>query len=356
MVELKELNFYNFVTDLFFHPKHAVPHDQKKSLAITIALSTLSLGIVPLTIGIGWGVGKAGSWIKKKFSATDKKTKAVAQVHLAPTRSAVVKEPIRYQKEANGAPHIVPKNKGKLLGQGCWSKVYEHRDKPELAIKVIPSAFEYNKGAMLNHPVLAKSKELFIKEYPDNRPDKYKLVMEKVVGKKITSFQDSDDTIPKETAIKLIEQAKECCTYLFQSGVYWSDVNDGNIIIENETENLRLIDFGYWGIQDSSEERVKRLLLGAMELTTWIVGNSACVKKNGCKDDGKKKEIVFPKKFFNEQLLYDQIITVKFIDWEHNWMRKIATKLKKMNENQMEAFISSYFDNVIANLKKQEPL
>ena len=351
MCELKELNFYNFITDLIFHPEHATSKDQKKSLAITIAVSTLSFGIIPLTIGIGWGVGKAVAWIKKKFSATDIKTKTVAQAHLRSHCLAVVKEAVRYQKETKNVPHIIPKNKDKLLGQGVNAKVYEHGNNPKLAIKVVPNAHEYEIGAMLNHPVLAKSHELFIKEYPDNRPDKYKLVMEKVDGKKLTSFQQSADSIPKEIAVKLIEQAKEFCIYLFQSGVYWKDVNDGNIFIENNTNNLRIIDLGYWSKEVNSEERVKHLLLGAMELTTWIVGNSSCVKKNGVKDREKKKEIAFPKKFFNEQIRDNQILSLYSYS-NASWMQKIAAKLEITNKNQMEAFISSYFDNVIANLDK----
>lgn len=354
MVLMCELNLYNFITDLIFYPEHAKPEDQKKSLAITVALSLLSLGIIPLTIGIGWGVDKAVSWIKNKFSETDKKAKEVAEVHIMPYGIRAVKEAVRYQKEAKGVPHLVPKNKNKLLGRGANGKVHEHRNNPKLAIKVVPNTHEYEIGAMLNHPLLAKSHELFIKEYP-NRPDKYKLLMEKVDGKKLTSFQQSADVIPKEIAVKLIEQAKELCIYLFQSGVYWKDVNDGNIFIEKSTNNLRVIDFGYWNKEANSEERVKHLLLGAMELTTWIVGNSSCVKKNGVKDREKKKEIAFPEKFFDEQIKYNQILSL-YSDFTAPWMQKIATKLKEMNENQMETFISNYFDHVIANLNKHKSL
>ena len=92
-----------------------------------------------------------------------------------------------------------------------------------------------------------------------------------------------------------------------------------------------------------------------MELTTWIVGNSACVKKNGGKDRQKKKEIAFPEKFFNQQIQDNQILSL-YSNFSTSWMQEIATKLEKMNENQIEAFISSYFDNVIANLNKQKSL
>lgn len=349
MNEFKELNFYNFVTDLIFHSEHAKPKDQKKSLAITIALSVLSLGIIPLAIGIGWSVGKAISWIKQKFSPADKKIKALAKDHLRAPDLAGVKGVVRYQKEAKGAPHIIPKNKEKLLGQGMYAKVHEHKNNPKLAIKVIPNSHEYEIGAMLNHPVLAKSHELFIKEYPDDRPDKYKLVMEKVDGKSLASFQQSADAIPKEIAIKLIEQAKECCIYLFQSNVYWKDVNDGNIFIENNTDNLRIIDFGHWDKEMNSEERVKHLLLGAMELTGWIVGNSSCVKKDGVKDRERKKEIAFPEEFFDEKIGVHQILSV-YSYLGDSWMKKITTKLKGMDQDQMKALISNYFDHVIAKL------
>lgn len=325
----------------------------KKSVIVMFALSILSFGIFPLTIGIGWCLAKAISWISKTNSTTDKKTETVAQDHFESHSSMDDGKPIRYKKEAKGAPHIVPKNKKKKLGRGTSSTVYEHRNNPNQAIKIISSADEYEIGAKLNHPVLAKSHQLFIKEYP-YAPVKYKLVMEKVEGKQLTKFQLSDDIIPNKLAVKLIEQAKEVCIYLFQSGVYWKDVNDGNILIENNTENLRIIDFGFWRNEADAEVRVKHLLLGAMELTGWIVRNSSCVKENGEKDRTKIKSIAFPIEFFNEQIKNNQIISAYNQYFDTSWMENISTRLKKMNENQMIEFIAEYFDSVIKKLNNSD--
>lgn len=356
MNNLKELNFYNFFTDLIFNPEHAIPEDRNKSLALSIALGIFSLGAIPLVVGAGWGISRGITWIKESLSPLQQKTDGVARTKFEePVGICIVKEPIRYQKEAKGSKHVIPKNKNKPLGKGASSgEVYELKNDPDSAVKVISSPQEYEIGAMLGHPVLAKSYELYIKEYADGRQDKHKLVMEKVNGKSLTKFQQSADVISRETAIKLIEQAKGCCKYLFRSGVYWADVNDGNIFIENRTEKLRLIDFGHWKKEENAQDRAKRLLVGAMELTTWIVGNSSCVKKDGIKDREKKKVIAFPEKFFNEQIQLNQVMSLNFPIGMPGitWMETIAGKLEGMNEEQMEALISSYFDEVIANLKK----
>lgn len=74
MVPLKELSFNTFFTDLIFYPEHAVPQDQKKALALSIALGIFSLGIFPLIVGVGWSVDKAITWLKEKLTYTEKKT------------------------------------------------------------------------------------------------------------------------------------------------------------------------------------------------------------------------------------------------------------------------------------------
>jgi hypothetical protein len=61
----QELSFQTFFSDLIFHPGHAHPQDQKKCLIISIALGIFSLGVIPVLIGIGWGIREVVLWIKK---------------------------------------------------------------------------------------------------------------------------------------------------------------------------------------------------------------------------------------------------------------------------------------------------
>ena len=67
-----ELSFKNFFSDLIFHPEHARPEDQKKCLILSVALGIFSLGIIPLVVGIGWGVRKVVSWVTDKSPAEEK--------------------------------------------------------------------------------------------------------------------------------------------------------------------------------------------------------------------------------------------------------------------------------------------
>lgn len=400
MDPLKQLSFTNFVTDLIFHPEHAVAEDQNKALVLSVVLGIFSLGIFPLVVSIGWGVSKVASWVKEKLSNSEQKTNDVFHANISdpnkadndlkvnsilnliaangnlkkkpefaggnasPTHNTIVHnahlnpvpEPKSYHKGGpkNGAPK---RNKNKQLGKGNMAgAVFENKNNPKRAIKIISSPQEYEMGAALNHPVLAKAYSLHIKKYDGtNRNDKHKLDMEKISGKNITHFQFGSSAIPKEQALKLITQAKDCCKYLFRAQVGWKDVNDGNIFIENNTNNLRLIDFGFWQQVENPQERAVMLLLGAMEMNGWIIRNSSCVKKGPEKDRELAKAITFPENFFEEKVDLNQIISMCFGGNPYknaSWMKKIEEKIKSMDEAQLEAFISSYFDSVIENLQK----
>lgn len=75
MTPCKKLNFYNFITDLIFHPDHALPEDRKTTKIITVALGILTLGAFHLGIAISWGIHKIITSIKN-LSAIEKKTDA----------------------------------------------------------------------------------------------------------------------------------------------------------------------------------------------------------------------------------------------------------------------------------------
>lgn len=420
MNDLKELTVYNFVTDLYFHPERA--REKEKSLALSVVFGILSLGAIPAAVAVIQGICNAVSCLSKESPREEKIRKVFhenrprqptlvnSESHLLPQqmksrrtdnqlsqknrvktakadskessknlKSRKVKgkkEPSRacnvipvgefdYNKEPKGTDkleHVVPK--GKELGTGAGGKVYLHKLNPDLAIKVIKNKTEYEIGRKLNHPTLTKTHALFNKHYPKakDRQDpiiKHKLVMDTVDGKNVHKYQDSNDTIAKDLAIKLIEQAKECCIYLFDNKVIWKDVNDGNIFVESGTQDLKLIDFGHWEENiDDPKKRVKELLLGAMELNGWIVGNSSCTKKSkNDKNRELKRELAFPKAFFGEQINANQIMSLNNTWYlEASWMKKIDNDIAGKNDDELKAYISAYFDAVIGGLRNAKDL
>ena len=73
-MEYQPLTFYNFFSDLIFHPEHADPAERTKCVIISIALGVLSLGVVPAVVGFGWGV----RWLMENLSTQDKKIQIIA--------------------------------------------------------------------------------------------------------------------------------------------------------------------------------------------------------------------------------------------------------------------------------------
>ncbi len=69
--------------------------------------------------------------------------------------------------------------------------------------------------------------------------------MDKIVGTKCSGYyQGNVDKLSLEEVCKTLQQAKECCLYLFEKRVAWSDLNKGNIFITTAGKNLMLCDLG----------------------------------------------------------------------------------------------------------------
>lgn len=250
----------------------------------------------------------------------------------------------------NKGEKILNINKEKKLGKGTEATFYEHGGDSSLAVKIIDDTNEYELGAKLDHPVLAKTYNLYTKEYPDQRSPKNRIVMDKVEGTNLTTYQKSDKTISTAQAIHLLGQAKDCCSYLYREGICWRNINEGNIFIEDASKDLKLINFGDWHAETSPNKRTEALLLGAMEITGWIVRNSALVKTN---IDNKDRElaikIMFPEKFFeNEQLDIYQVSSMHPIFYANTpWVAKIH----EMEDDKLILHLQGYFDHVIEKLQ-----
>lgn len=93
----------------------------------------------------------------------------------------------------------------------------------------------------------------------------------------------------------------------------------------------------------------------------WVISNSSSVYNGEEQDGALYRKIVFPEIFFEEQIELDLIETLNGSTLGEEkyratttWMSKIDKKIVEMNEIQMEAFLSDYFDNVINNLNNAQ--
>lgn len=270
---------------------------------------------------------------------------------------------------------VIPRNKNKRLGQGnIAGAVYEHGENSKLAVKKlegvegvgmvvfglqIPEARqgnEYKIGATLHHPNLARTYQLYTEQYaPDEKGvqkrDKNFIVMDKVEGKNMSHYYTRNKIISPAQAAKLLNQAKDCCGYLFDQNIVWKDVNDGNIFIEKKTDNLKLIDFGMWRNEEDPKAKGFDLLFGAMELAGWVVRNTPQGKKENEKRAEFLTKVLFPESFFNEKLDYMPISSFSSNIYEREeWVQNLQQKMKTMSDEEIKAFVTSYFDHVIEEL------
>lgn len=253
------------------------------------------------------------------------------------TASETAPEPIRYKKGETKTQDILPRNKKKLLGTGSAGSVYEHKENSKLAIKKT-NLREYEMGATLDHPVLAKTYRAYTKEYPENsgKPPVNRIVMDKIEGKIMANFTREENVISIEQAVKLLSQAKDCCSYLFDQNIVWYDIHDENSFIEDKTGNLKLIDFGSWRKVEDPNKKAMGLLNGARRLSVQVLRSIPQGKKSYHQGIDEKtnafyQKISYPKKFFDESSI---------------------RKAENMSENELKNFILSYFDHVIAELEK----
>ena len=116
-----------------------------------------------------------------------------------------------------------------------------------------PSPFkeEFNLGYQMNHPNLVKARRFYTKKYANEKENQYKLEMDKVEGISIKQKKASkvigDRVIrDKEILLKLFNQVKDCGLYLFDQNIVWFDVHQDNLLITNDTQDLKIIDYGSW--------------------------------------------------------------------------------------------------------------
>lgn len=76
-----------FFTHLIFHPEDARKEDYHKCLCTSVALGIITLGILPLAVGVSWMVKHTYVWITGQLSGKEEKINGVKETILSKDRS-----------------------------------------------------------------------------------------------------------------------------------------------------------------------------------------------------------------------------------------------------------------------------
>jgi serine/threonine protein kinase len=168
----------------------------------------------------------------------------------------------------------------KLLGKGTFGEVFTHGRDPSLAVKRSEKDMrnEYGIGRRLNHKNLLKMHALFIKKNPKEDREIHQLVMDKIEGTELSACV-GDKRIPTKTVESLFIQAKDCCSYLYDQGIYWHDLNAGNLYIIDQGQ-LLIADFGDWKAEENIQLRGLALLMGFSNLICTLLKGSNMSEEN----------------------------------------------------------------------------
>lgn len=205
------------------------------------------------------------------------------------------------------------------LGWGHQGVVKVYRHDHSIAIKKTLGSFaqdvflnEFELGSILNHPQILSTGNLYKKVNPEGKVSKLKLVMERVFGTTLYELAKDPEKKDKDLISKWINQAKDCCLYLFDMKIVWDDLYGGNLFITSQG-NLKLIDLGRWRKEENIEKRAEGLLRASQDL-------------------------VF-------QLL--ELGSLKMVDPDNY---DVISKLKYKNPLEIKRMISDYFDSINGDL------
>jgi hypothetical protein len=259
---------------------------------------------------------------------------------------------IHYQKGQTA--ENVPTKKDGCLGHGQFGGVYLHRNHANNVVKKgrnLKNDFEI--GNKVNgHELFGKTYDLFIKEYP-SQDTKHKLEMEKIDGIELNKlYNNSDFKLNKKHTLSVLESLKSGVNFLYDKNVVWCDVNDGNALITKDGQ-LKIIDYGYWDIENDPSKKTEEILLGTMELVGWILKSSFVRYQKT--DREKEGNIQFPTSIFNDRnALPGQVMSIykqKFS--QDQFMRDLKLNHLKTDEER-KAFLMHYLEEVIAEIAKLE--
>lgn len=271
-------------------------------------------------------------------------------------RSYFDTNPIKYEKFKQKTWSFVPTDK-RMFARGLSGKIYNHRYLEDCVIKKSFDNLEneYNIGIQVDHPNIVNIKKLFIKN--NNQTTRYKLLMEKIEGQTFQNLYENSDILSLDIINKLLLQAQNCCLYLFDKEIAWTDINFGNIFL-TKTKDLKLCDLGLWSIEKDFKIRAQKLFLGSLEITGHLIKNLLLKidSKNEEFVTGKAESaLIFPEEFFEKEIVEELIIGSYLSEFDsREWLVTIKNKIASMNENQVKNLLKTYFDLVIQKIAQTE--
>ncbi len=246
----------------------------------------------------------------------------------------------------------------KIYGKGAYGEVRGIKQKQEQVLKktnqkdALRNEFEIAKK-IGDHPNFVRIDKLYIKKYPNGRTQE-KLLMEKIEGHELTQYCLCEK-LSSEEIISYLNTLKDCCVYLFKRGIYWRDLNAGNLMVLKDRSGIKLIDFGYWGEVENSELRAKVLFLGSLEIVGWML-KSSFMRKTSI-DREKELGVQYPLKFFEKEVTPPyQTYSLFRVDSYANadWMQLFCEKIKNGSDKEIIKILENYFDCVITKIKSTQ--
>lgn len=272
-------------------------------------------------------------------------------------------KPRYYKKGEEKTKDLVPISRE--IGCGDSGIVYQHAKDPHLLVKKDSHRWgdgnfkrEYKIGIRIDHDNIMKTYQLFIKQNP-SKEDKQSLVIEKINGHEIISRVSKNRSYSPETISKLMGQVKSCLDYLFDKGISWNYLSGRNILLTDDTYDLKFIDLGGWGkLKDFSKDKNKNYTDFGVQL--FFNGLAALKAVLGLHKLEKTQSdaILFTNKFFkiplstSENKFKDATYYFQFQRDGDNiscpFCNYFEEELQKMGNNpeKIRAFFKSYFETV----------
>jgi tRNA A-37 threonylcarbamoyl transferase component Bud32 len=267
-----------------------------------------------------------------------------------------IKKPIIYLTPQQKTRELIPAEK-KSFAQGTNGIIYLHKHDKQRVIKKSRYNMEeeYIIGAFLNHVHLVKVHALYIKKYFPHitgaKKDKYKLVMDKIEGKTLSTYHEHSEILSDEIIKKIVKQVQDCCLYLFKQKIIWHDVHSKNIFITNKEQDLMLCDYGCWKIESNSHIRAEKLFLEFLEILTDIIYISSFKSKLGKQGQMTKikSSLLFPKEFFKTKISLNDCSLSSYKN--EVWKQFFYNQLNKKNDEEIQSVLKNYFDCVLETLQ-----
>jgi serine/threonine protein kinase len=143
--------------------------------------------------------------------------------------------------------NFLPKTFDELISLSKRKLIYSVKDKPDLFVKIIELNNDINTQiSVLNEIKFQKIASKYnispkILDYYEKENVMY-IIMEKVIGKPIYDiYGEIAEDVPDEIFAKIHDKL----TQLLFLGIEYSDISPYNFMIEKDTENIKIIDFGH---------------------------------------------------------------------------------------------------------------